>query len=335
MIRSGIDCMKRREFITLLGGAAAAWPLGASAQQSATPVIGFLHGGSEQPNSDLVRAFRQSLKESGFVESRNVAIDFRWADGQFDRLPAMANELVRRQVAVMIAGGGPVVVEAAKRATTTIPIVFNVGSDPVQWGLVASLNRPGGNMTGVYQLSGALMAKRIELVRSLIPTATSIILLVNPTNPTTESNTAEMRSAARSLALEVDVLDASTEQELNTVFATLAPRRGAALVVSPDPFFISRRDQIVALAARSAMPAIYEWREFAVAGGLISYGSSNTDEYRQVGIYTSRILKGEKPGDLPVMQPTKFELVVNLKTAKALGLTIPESFLLRADEVLE
>ena len=324
--------MKRREFITGLGGAAAMWPLAARAQQ---PAIGFLNGASPVPFTHYVAAFRQGLGEADYVEGRNLAIEFRWAEGQNDRLPALAADLVRRQVAVLVATGGNAAALAAKAATTTTPIVFGAGSDPVQLGIVVSLNRPNGNATGVNFFTIELEPKRLGLLRELVPNAALTAVLLNPTNTFSEQQSKDVREAARALGLELHLVHASNEQQLDAAFATIAQIRAGALLVGSDPFFNSQRDHIVALAARNRIPAIYEWREFAAAGGLMSYGTRLLDTYHQIGTYTGRILKGDKPADLPVMQSTKFEFVINLKTAKALGLKIPETVLARADEVIE
>jgi putative ABC transport system substrate-binding protein len=326
------DRLKRRELISLLGGAAA-WPLAAGAQQP-MPVIGFLHGASPEGYAPMVDGFRRGLAESGYVEGRNVTIEYRWAEGQYDRLPALAADLVHRQVAEIVTGGTPPAF-AAKRATSTIPIVINVGIDPVQVGLVASLNRPGGNVTGLALLTAELGAKRLELLHESLPTATVVAMLVNPTSPITEPETRGVRDAARSLGLQLHVLNASTESEIDRAFGTLVELRAGALVVSVDVYLNNQRAQIVALAARHAVPAIYGVREFATSGGLMSYGNDLADAYRQSGIYAAKILKGEKPADLPVQQVVRVEFVINLKTAKTLGLTFPLPLIGRADEVIE
>jgi putative ABC transport system substrate-binding protein len=327
--------VKRREFISLIGGAAAAWPLAARAQQSAIPVIGFLSGASPGPFAHLVAAFRQGLQETGYIDGQNVTIEYRWAEGQYDRLPSLAADLVRRPAAVIVATGGSAAAGAAKAATATIPIVFSSGADPVKVGLVASLGRPGGNVTGVHLFIGALDPKKLGLLRELVPQATLLGALLNPNADDFQVRLADMQEAARTVGQQIHILYASTERELDTAFAALSQMRVGALVVSGDAFFNSRRDQIVALTARYAIPAIYEGREYVVAGGLMSYGTSLTEGYHQVGVYTARILKGAKPADLPVFQLTKFQFVLNLKTAKALGLKISDNLLSLADEVIE
>jgi putative ABC transport system substrate-binding protein len=326
--------MKRRAFITLLGAAATTWPLAARAQQTAMPVIGFLHSGSPEPVARNVAAFRQGLSETGFVESRNVAIEYRWADGQYDRLPALAADLVRYQVTVIAACGTSAPGLAAKAASSAIPIVFQTGGDPVQDGLVASMNRPSRNVTGVSRLSVTLEPKRLEFLRELSPKATVIGFLVNPTNPRSELVVRQVEESARALGLRLRVLKASTGGELDSVFASLVQSGVGALLVAQEPLY-SWGSQIVALASSYAIPTMYGTRDYAVAGGLMSYDASAIDSYRQVGIYVGRILKGEKPADMPVMQPTKFELIINLKTAKALGLAVPDKLLALADEVIE
>jgi putative ABC transport system substrate-binding protein len=331
-----MSSIKRREFIAALGGAAVTWTLPARAQQSAMPVIGFLNSSSLDTYSHLLRAFRQGLKDNGYVESENVTIDYRWADGQLDRLPALADELARRQVATIVATGGAHSALAAKAVTTTIPIVFVVGEDPVRLGLVASLARPGGNMTGINFFVYELAAKRLALLRELVPAATRVTVLVNPANAAqTEATLRDVEMAARAIGLQIEIVNASTSREIDGAFAGLARDRADALFVLPDPFFIMRRFQIVQLAARHAIPATYPVRDFAEPGGLMSYGTNTVDAWRQAGVYTSRILKGTKPADLPVVQSSKFELVINAQTARMLGITVPPSLLAIADEVIE
>jgi putative ABC transport system substrate-binding protein len=324
--------MKRRELMLLLGGAMTA-ARALRAQQKAMPVIGYLHYASPGPNAPNVAAFHQGLSEIGYVEGQTVTIEYRWAEGRYDRLPALAIDLVGRKVDVIVAAGPPSA-RAAKSATSTIPIVF-ASADPVGEGLVASLARPGGNLTGISALSTELTPKRLELLSELVSQVRVIALLVNPNNPTAESIIGNVQGAARAKVMQLHILKAGAESEIDAAFATLVQLQAGALIVGADPFFFSRRDQLVALASRHALPAIYESREFATAGGLMSYGSSLAAAYRQTGIYAGKILKGAKPTDLPVEQPTTFELVVNLKTAKALGLTVPPSILARADEVIE
>jgi putative ABC transport system substrate-binding protein len=326
--------MRRREFITLVGGAAA-WPLAARAQQPALPVIGFLSSESPDLWTTRVRAFRQGLSETGYVEGRNVAIEYRWADSRYDRLPALATDLVRRAVTVIAAPGSVPAALAAKAATTAIPIVFYVGGDPVEAGLVASLNRPGGNLTGLTTLNVEVGPKRLELLHEMVPTATIFALLVNPTNTNAETLARDAQAAAGTLGLQLHILHASSERDFDTVFASLVQLRVGGLVIGIDPFIGARSEELAALAVRHAMPTIWNNPEFAAAGGLMGYGSGRTDQFRLAGVYTGRILKGEKPADMPVQQATKVELIINLRTAKALGLEVPPALLARADEVIE
>jgi putative tryptophan/tyrosine transport system substrate-binding protein len=327
--------MRRRQFIALLGGAAVAWPLTARGQQPAMPVIGFLNAQSADTLTHAIAAFRQGLNETGYTEGRNVAIEWRWAEGQGDRLPALAAELVQRQVAVIASTGGDPTALAAKRATTTLPIVFTIGGDPVALGLVASLNRPGGNITGITQIAVLLDPKRLEVLHELMPGIAVFAVLRNPNNANAETQVQALQVAARTMGIELRFVGAATERDIDAAFATLAEMRIGALVVASDPFFNGRRQQIVAQATRLAVPAIFHQREFALEGGLMSYGTSVTDMYRQAAIYAGRILRGEKPADLPVQQSTKVEFVVNLRTAKRLGLTFPLPLIGRADEVIE
>jgi putative ABC transport system substrate-binding protein len=328
--------VRRREFITLLGGAAAGWPLAARAQQPAIPIIGFLSNASPDLYEHRLRPFRQGLREIGYVEGQNAEIEYRWAEGHNERLPALAAQLVQRQVTVIAAAGGTPSALAAKAATATIPIVFGVAVDPVEVGLVASLSRPGGNLTGVTNLNEEVGPKRLELLHELLPTATAIAVLVNPTSRAlSEAFARNLRAAAGTLGLKLHVLHASSEADFDTVFASLAELRTGGLIIGPDVFFNERSEQLGALTLRHAMPAVFQYHRFAAAGGLMSYGSSEADYYRLVGMYVGRVLKGEKPADLPVQQATKVELIINLKTARALGLTVPLALLGRADEVIE
>jgi putative ABC transport system substrate-binding protein len=327
--------VRRREFITLLGGAAAAWPLAARAQQGAIPVIGFLNSRSRQSFLSTEAAFLKTLNEAGYVEGRNIAIEYRYADGAYERLPALAADLIRRQVAVIVAGGGEPTALAAKVATVTIPIVFTIGSDPVKAGLVTSYNRPGGNITGINILTEGLDAKRLGLLHALIPQATTIGFLANPRFPSADNQLQDVQEAARTLGLKIHMLPVSTEAEIDAAFETIVREQIIAVEVGADPFLDNHRNKLVTLAARYSLATMYHFREQAVAGGLISYGIDIDDVFRQVGLYVVRILKGEKPADLPVMQPVKFQLVINRKTAKALGLDIPPTLLALADEVIE
>jgi putative tryptophan/tyrosine transport system substrate-binding protein len=329
--------MRRREFITLFSSTVIAWPLTARAQQAAMPVIGFLSSRSSSGSAtEVVAPFRKGLREAGFVEGQNLAIEYRWAEGQYTRLPAMAADLIGRKVAVIVGAGGSAPAQAAKAATTEIPIVFVSGSDdPVKDGLVASLNRPGGNVTGISVITTALGPKRFELLHELVPTASAVGVLLNPNYGDANLQMRELQKAAEAIKLTIHGVSAGTETDIDSAFASLIQQKIGALFVANDPFFVDRRHQIVALAAHNAMPVIYNNRQFVEAGGLISYGANFVDGYRQAGGYVGRILKGESPADLPVLQPTKFELVINLKTARALGLTVPQSLLVAADEVIE
>jgi putative tryptophan/tyrosine transport system substrate-binding protein len=327
--------MRRREFIRTVANAAVAWPFAALAQQQPVPVVGFVHTASPADASDFVAAFRQGLKETGLVEGQNVAVEFRWAERNHDRLPELYADLVRRQVTVIVAAGGEPSPQVAKAATQTIPIVFTAKNDPVRQGLVASLNQPGGNVTGITIFGAAAVAKRMQLLREVVPQTATLAYLVNPNNPNHGIELRAAETAAHSLGMEMFVINAGSEREIDTAFATMDQHRAGALLVASDTFFFGRRDQLSSLAARHRIPAIYYLREFAQAGGLITYGNSVPDMYRQVGIYTGRILKGEKPADLPVQQASKFDLVINLKTAKTLGLTVPFGLLNSADEVIE
>jgi putative tryptophan/tyrosine transport system substrate-binding protein len=325
--------MNRRNMIALLGGAVA-WPVAARAQQAAMPVVGYLSSGSNM-FPERVRAFRQGLGETGYIEGQNVAVEYRWAEGQYDRLPALAADLVHRQVNVIVTPDAVLTAQAAKAATTTIPIVFGAGADPVAFGLVASLSHPGGNLTGVSALNVELGPKRLALLHELVPTATAIALLVNPANPNAETLAKDLEAAARTLGLDLNVLRASADRDFDTVFAKMAQLHAGGLVIGGDPFFVTRSERFARLALRHAVPAIYQYREFVAAGGLMSYSGSFTGGYHLVGLYAGRILKGEKPADLPVQQYSKVELIINLQTARLLGLTVPPSMLAIADEVIE
>jgi putative ABC transport system substrate-binding protein len=326
--------MRRRSFITLLGGAAAAWPLVARAQQAAMPVIGLLGSGSPSPFAQAVAAVRRGLNGTGYAEGQNVRMEYRWAEGQFHRLPALAADLVHRQVSLILASGPPAA-NAAKAATQTIPIVFTIGDDPVATGLVTSLNRPGGNVTGVSFFTIALGAKRLELLHELVPNASLFAMILNPKSPNADVQLKDAQAAAQAIGQEIRIFNASTGNEIDAAFADIAKQKFDALLVGTDPFFTSQRDRLVAQAARNRLPAVYSLRAYAQAGGLMSYGASLTDAYQQAGIYAGKILKGTKPADLPVMQSTKFELVINLRTAKELGLDVPWFLQQRADEVIE
>jgi len=326
--------IRRREFITLLGSAAVAWPRAVRAQQPSKPTIGFLNSASPEGYAPYATAFRQGLKEAGYVDGENVTIEYRWAEGRYERLPTQAADLVHRQVAVIAATSTPTI-PVAKAATSTIPIVFTTGADPVKLGFVASLNKPGGNVTGVNFFTAELGSKQAELLHELIPAAARVGLLVNPNYPATDAMTKDTTSAASAIGLQIDVIQASDSREIEVAFGALVRNRADALLVGSDSFFVSRRLQIATLAARHAIPTVYPIRDFAEAGGLISYGASQTEAYRQAGIYTGKILKGTQPADLPVMQSTKFELVINLPTARAIGVEIPPMLLARADEVIE
>jgi putative ABC transport system substrate-binding protein len=326
--------VKRREFITLIGGAAA-WPLGARAQQAALPVIGFLNSGSASGREPLVAAFNRGLSETGYFGDRNAVIEYRWAEGKYDRLPALAEDLIRRRVAVIAATGGIVAPLSAQAATTTIPIVGVFDADPVAAGLVDSLNRPGQNLTGVSLIASVIEAKQLELLRELAPTAGVVALLINPSNPNADTISKNLQAAASTLGLQLHVLTASTERDFDTVSTALAQLRVSALIFATDPFFFDHRSQLIALTMRLALPGIFGRREYVVEGGLVSYGTSLSDAYRQIGAYAGQILKGAKPADLPVTQPTKFELVINLKTAKSLDVKVPQTLQVAADEVIE
>ena len=327
--------MRRREFISFIGGVAATWPLAVRAQQTPLPVIGFLNSASPQPFENYVAGFRAGLKQAGYVEGQNVTIEFRWAEGHYDQLPEMAADLVHRKVAVLVATGGAPSAVAAKAATSTIPIVFTSGIDPVRLGFVASLSRPGGNITGVSLLATEMEGKRLGLLRALVPGVQLIAVVLNPNRPDHAGQMREVQEAARAIGQQIHIALASNESAINAAFATAVQLRAGAMLVGSDPFFNSQRDKIIALAARHAIPAIYEQREYALAGGLMSYGTNLTNGYHQAGVYVGRILKGEKPRDLPVVQSTKFEFVINLKSAKALGIEVPPTLSAEADEIIE
>jgi putative ABC transport system substrate-binding protein len=327
--------MRRREFIWLFGGAAVLWPLAVHAQQRPMPVIGFLNVASPGPLRQQIAAFREGLKKSGYVEGQNVAVEYRWAEGQYERLPELAADLVRQQVSVIFVGGGAPAELAVKAATTTIPIVFSTGGDPVRSGLVASLNQPSGNITGVYHFATGLEAKRLGLLHEMLPKATPIAVLINPNYADAENQLRDVQEAAARLGVQLVVVRANAESDFNAAFSTVVQQRSGALLVCASPFFNNRREQLVVLAARHALPTIYEWRDFAAAGGLMSYGTSLADAYRQAGVYAGLILKGAKPADLPIVQATRFEFVINLSTAKALGIEVPPTLSARADEVIE
>jgi putative ABC transport system substrate-binding protein len=326
--------MRRREVILLLGAARLAWPLGAHAEHTTIPVVGFLHSGSLSGREKQVTAFREGLADSGYIDGKNVVIEYRWAEGRYDLLPELVSDLLRRQVGVIVASPLPSAL-VAKQATTTIPIVFMAGDDPIRHGLAASLSRPGGNATGVSLLTAGLDGKRLGILHELAPNASPIAFLVNPNNPNVETQSSELKEAAHSIGLRIEVLQAGSEPEIDAAFAALVERGAGAVIVGPDPFLFNRRQQVVALAARYAVPAIYEVREFVEIGGLANYGASLTEALRQVGSYTGKVLSGVKPADLPVVQPTRFELVINLNTAKALGVTVPPLLLAQADEIIE
>ena len=325
----------RRAFIRLLGGAAVAWPLAARAQQPAMPVVGYLSARSPEDTTHLVEAFRRGLKETGFIDGQNVTVEYRWALGQYDRLPAMAAEFARRPVAIIVATGGEPAALAAKAATSTVPIVFSIGGDPIKQGLAASFNRPGGNSTGITLLTNQLEPKRLGLLRQLVPQATTIGFLLNPSYPPSEGQLKDAEEAARAMSQQIHILRADTDKEIDAAFQTVTQQGIAALAVAAAPFFDTRRAKLVALAARHAVPTMYHFREFAEAGGLVSYGIDPADVYRQVGVYSGRVLKGDKAAELPVMQATKFEFVINLKTARTLGLDVPLGLSAGADEVIE